>query len=493
VTRRVVVTGAGVIAPNGSGVPDFELALRKGRSGIRRHEKMVEAGFASTVAGVPQGVDELAAAAFEEDVLRAMNSSHRYAALAAIEAWRDAKLSVPAPDDPRVDWDSGAVLGTGIGGMDTIGERVVPYTDSGKVRRLGSTAVEQVMASGISARVSGLLALGNQVTTNSSACSTGAEAISIAAERIRRGDAKRMLAGGAESESHCIWAGFDAMRVLCRTHNDNPERASRPMSASAGGFVAAAGGGVLLLESLESALERGAPIRAELVGSAVNCGGHRGGGSMTAPNPEAVQRCIRAALKDARVSPSQVGAINGHLNQVDDRSRPRRGGRDRIRRLRADAAGRLRAPVDQLRGRAPGDRAARGLDPPPDAGDTESRRDRQGGLRLRRRQHLPRVPQVARGVAPSRHTQGRTCEMTHSEIFDKVVAILTPYVKNQEALDAVSEKTHILDELKVNSARLVDVVLEFEDAFDIEIADEDVDSVETVGNAVSLIEAKLGR
>ena len=83
--------------------------------------------------------------------------------------------------------------------------------------------------------------------------------------------------------------------------------------------------------------------------------------------------------------------------------------------------------------------------------------------------------------------------MTQSEIFDRVVKILTPYVKNPEALAAVSEKTHILDELKVNSARLVDVVLEFEDAFDIEIADEDVDSVETVGNAVALIEAKLGR
>jgi 3-oxoacyl-(acyl-carrier-protein) synthase len=313
VSRRVVITGAGVIAPNGTGVPDFELALRKGRSGIRRNEKMVEAGFASTVAGVPQGVDELAAASFDEDLLRAMNMSHRYAALAAIEAWRDAQLQVPSADDPRVDWDTGAVLGTGIGGMDTIGERVVPYTDGGKVRRLGSTAVEQVMSSGISARVSGLLALGNQVTTNSSACSTGAEAISMAAERIRRGDAKRMLAGGAEGASHYIWSGFDAMRVLNRNSNDAPERASRPMSASAGGFVAAGGAGVVMLESLESALERGATIRAELLGSAVNCGGHRGGGSMTAPNPEAVQRCIRAALADARIGPAQVGAINGHL------------------------------------------------------------------------------------------------------------------------------------------------------------------------------------
>ena len=82
--------------------------------------------------------------------------------------------------------------------------------------------------------------------------------------------------------------------------------------------------------------------------------------------------------------------------------------------------------------------------------------------------------------------------MSQEEIFEQVVKILTPYVKNQEALDGIGMSTHILDELKVNSARLVDVVLEFEDAFDIEIADEDVDSVETVGNAVELIASKLG-
>ena len=82
--------------------------------------------------------------------------------------------------------------------------------------------------------------------------------------------------------------------------------------------------------------------------------------------------------------------------------------------------------------------------------------------------------------------------MTQTEIFEKVVKILTPYVKNQDALDSVGLGTHILDDLKVNSARLVDVVLEFEDAFDIEIDDDDVDSVETVGNAVELIETKIG-
>jgi len=311
--RRVVVTGLGVIAPNGVGVTAFEEALRAGRSGIRRSEAMAAHGFACQVAGVPEGVDELAEKAFDAELLLAMNGSHRYAALASLEAWLDAGLARPAPDGDAVDWDAGAVLGTGIGGMDTIAEKVVPLVDAKKVRRLGSAAVEQVMASGVSARVSGLLALGNQVTTNSSACSTGTEAVIEGMLRIRHGLAERMLCGGVEAPSHYIWAGFDAMRVLAKAWNDAPARASRPLSASAGGFVPAAGAGVLLLESLESARARGARIRAEVLGGALNCGGHRGGGSMTAPNPTGVERCIRAALADAGLAADEVDAIDGHL------------------------------------------------------------------------------------------------------------------------------------------------------------------------------------
>jgi 3-oxoacyl-(acyl-carrier-protein) synthase len=312
-TRRVVISGLGVIAPNGNGIPYFELALRKGESGIRYQKVMEEAKFACRVAGVPRGVDELAEATFDEDELLAMNMSHRYASLAAYECWKSAGFEIPSRDDETVDWQTGAILGTGIGGMDTTAEKVVPLTNAGKLRRLGSTAVEQVMASGISARVSGQLALGNQVTTNSSACSTGSEAIAMGYERIRQGQAERMLCGGAEAASHYIWAGFDAMRVLCRNFNDEPEKASRPMSASAGGFIPGAGAGVVMVESLDSARERGAPIFAELCGAALNCGGHRGGGSMTAPNPAGVQFCIEAALADAGMTGADVDAINGHL------------------------------------------------------------------------------------------------------------------------------------------------------------------------------------
>lgn len=311
--KRVVITGLGVIAPNANGVADFELALRKGRSGIKHQESMVEAKFGCTVAGSPDGVDALCEETFGEDELLAMNMNHRYASLASIEAWLDAGLERPAADSDEVDWRTGAILGTGIGGMDTIAEKVVPLTNAGKVRRMGSTSVEQVMASGISARISGQLALGNQVTTNSSACSTGTEALAMGMERIRAGLADRMLCGGAEAATHYIWAGFDAMRVLNRNSNDAPEKASRPLSASAGGFIPGSGAGVILLESLESALERGARIHCELVGGAVNCGGHRMGGSMTAPNPTSVQRCIADALADAGISPADVDAINGHL------------------------------------------------------------------------------------------------------------------------------------------------------------------------------------
>ena len=212
-----------------------------------------------------------------------------------------------------MDWETGVIAGSGIGGMDTIAGQLVPMVNEGNVRRMGSRMVEQVMNSGTSAQIAGLLALGNQVTSNSSACSTGNEAVIVAARRIRDGFATRMLAGGSEGASPYIWGGFDAMRVICRKFNDRPEQASRPMSASACGFVPGAGAAILMLEELESALARGARIYAEILGGMVNCGGHRMGGSITAPNPEGVKRCIQGAVADAGISPDQIDAINGHL------------------------------------------------------------------------------------------------------------------------------------------------------------------------------------
>jgi len=280
-----------------------------------------ELNFGCTLAGVPQGVDAIAEERFDAGELRAMNSNHRYGCIAALDAWTDAGFERPSHDDEHVFWEAGAVIGTGIGGLDTAAEKLIPLTDAGKVRKLGSTMVGQVMGSGVSARVSGLLALGNQVTSNSSACSTGAEAVVEGYRRIQDGLAERMLCGGSEGSSHYVWAGFDAMRVLCRNFNDQPERASRPMSASAAGFVPGSGAGVLHLESLESAEARGARIYAEVLGGALNCGGHRNGGSMTAPNSTSVQRCIRQAVEAAGISPDEVDAINGHLTATGADSR----------------------------------------------------------------------------------------------------------------------------------------------------------------------------
>jgi 3-oxoacyl-(acyl-carrier-protein) synthase len=310
---RVVVTGLGVIAPNGHGLAAFEAALRAGTSGIKFHQHLADAKFGCQVGGIPEGLDEIAPHYLAEDERLAMNANMVYAAIAAIDAWTDGGLVRPAHDSAEPDWGAGAIVGTGIGGMDTIAEKLVPKTDAGKVQRMGSTMVEQIMSSGNTARIAGLLALGNQVTTNSCACSTGTEAVVDAYLRIREGRAERMLAGGSEGHSKYIWAGFDAMKVLCRTHNDAPEKASRPMSASAAGFVPGSGAGVLLLESLESAEKRGARIYAEVLGGAVNCGGHRMGGSMTAPNPTGVRRCVQAAIAMAGVRPEAIGAVNGHL------------------------------------------------------------------------------------------------------------------------------------------------------------------------------------
>jgi len=313
IQKRIVVTGMGVIAPNANGLENFKNALYEGKSGLRLQDKLKELAFGCQVAGVPEGIDDLKKSYFKDEELVAMNSAMTYACIAAVDAWRDAGLTVPKWDEDVLHEDSGAIIGTGIGGIDTLNDKVIPMTNSGQVRRLGSAMVEQVMASSVSAKMSGLFALGNQVTTNSCACSTGTEAIIMGAQRIRDGMANRMLVGGAEGSGYCAWAGFDAMRVLNRNSNDNPGGASRPMSATAKGFIPGSGAGVLVIEDLETAKARGARIYAEILGYNINSGGMRRGGSMTSPSGYSVQRCIRSALLHAGVKADQIDYINGHL------------------------------------------------------------------------------------------------------------------------------------------------------------------------------------
>ena len=310
--KRVVVTGLGVVSPNGIGLENFENGLREGRSGIRFMPLLDELKFSCRIGGVPQNFEAVCESYFNCNQQSFMSDIIKYASVAAINAWTDAGLSLP-DDESEPDWETGAVFGSGISDMEIVGHEVVPMVNSGKVRRLGTRVVERVMGSGVSARLAGTLGLGNQVTSNSSACSTGTEAIAEAVWKIRMGLAKRMVAGGAEGASPYTWAGFDSMRVLSRKCNDQPEKGSRPMSATAGGFVPGAGSGALILEDLETALARGARIYAEIKGVMVNCGGHRNGGSMTAPNPVGVRRCIQGALSDACMKPAEIDSINGHL------------------------------------------------------------------------------------------------------------------------------------------------------------------------------------
>ncbi len=311
--RRVVITGLGVIAPNGNNLKAFTEALKQGKSGIRYYEKLKELNFGCQIGGAPQNVEEMRERTFNEEDRRTMNEALSFACLTGLECWNHAGMPDVASHPQKVYEDTGAVIGVGIGGLDTISQTLVPMINAGKVRRMGSTIVENIMASGPSARLAGFLGLGGQVTTNSSACTTGTEAIVDAYFKIKEGRCNRMLAGGVESSSYFIWGGFDSMRVLPTGFNATPEQGSRPMSASSQGFVPGSGCGLLMLEELETAQKRGAHIYAEILGAEVNAGGQRNGGSMTAPSPAGVIRCIKTALARAKVIPEEIDLINGHL------------------------------------------------------------------------------------------------------------------------------------------------------------------------------------
>ncbi len=309
--NRVVITGLGVTAPNAVGTAAFTEAIKNGISGIRFYKELEALNFSCCVGGIPPVSAELKQHYLSPLQLKNFSSNGiLYGCMAGIDAWKDAGFSINENSEP--DWDSGTVFGTGSSSVEKLRESFYKI-DAGHVKTLGSTAVSQTMASGISAYLSGILGLGNLVTTNSSACCTGTEAIIMGFERIQAGKAKRMLVGGCSDDGPFLWGGFDAMKVMTYKHNDDPEKASRPMSATASGFVPGSGAGALLLESLTSATARGATIYGEILGGAMNAGGQRGTGSMTAPNNEAVQRCIKDAVENAGIKAEEIDLINGHL------------------------------------------------------------------------------------------------------------------------------------------------------------------------------------
>ena len=293
------------------GLDAFTNAIKNGISGIKFDAELERLKFSCQISGTPEISEELKSDYFSDLELRNFKSTGiLYGVIAGLDAWKDAGLPIENNENP--DWETGTIFGTGTSRIEKFRESIYKI-DAFETRRLGSTAVAQTMNSGISAYLGGKLGLGNQVTTNSSACTTGTESILMGFERIQQGKAKRMLVGSTSDSGPYIWGGFDAMKVCTFKHNEQPEKGSRPMSATASGFVPSSGAGALVLEELESALARGARIYAEILGGNVNSGGQRGEGTMTAPNSVAVQKCITDALKDANVNPNEIDAINGHL------------------------------------------------------------------------------------------------------------------------------------------------------------------------------------
>ena len=224
---RVVITGLGVVAPNGVGIDAFSEAIKKGTSGITFHQQLADLNFSCCIGGIPEISEEKKAEYLTPLQLRGFNSSGiLYGCMAGIDAWKDAGFSVNT--DSELDYDTGMIFGTGTSGVEKFREAIYKL-DEGQVKRLGSTVVVQTMASGISAFLGGILGFGNQVTTNSSACTTGTEAILMGYERIKNGQARRMLVGSCSDDGPYIWGGFDAMRVMTYKYNDSPKQGSRPM------------------------------------------------------------------------------------------------------------------------------------------------------------------------------------------------------------------------------------------------------------------------
>lgn len=305
-----------MVASNAIGVENFKDALKAGKSGIRKWDELGELNLKCQIGGAPD-LDSLELSDYLPRLFaeKLTNKGIIYACLAGLEAWKDAGLE---PNETEVDFDSGMIVGSGDLSFDSWINREFPSypIDRGESRRLGSRTISECMGSGAAAYLNNLLGLGNRSHANSAACITGSEAVLLGYEHIKSGKAKRMLCGSTEGDGRYIWAAFDAMRVLCSDSNDNPTFGSRPMSATSTGFVPSGGSGALVLETLESARERGAKIYAEVLGGQVNSGGQRGTGTMTAPNSEAVVRCIKDALSISNVHPDEIDLISGHLTST---------------------------------------------------------------------------------------------------------------------------------------------------------------------------------
>ena len=283
-TKRVVVTGVGVVSPLGNDAATVAGALREGRGGIRAIPEYAELGLRSQVAGV---CDIDLEASIDRKLKRFMGDAAAYAYIAMRDAIADAGLSEEAVRDVR----TGLVAGSGGGSPQWQIETGDLLRTKG-VRRIGPYMVPRTMGSTVSANLATAFGIHGVSYSLSAACATSAHCIGAAADLIRHGAQDIVFAGGGEELHWGMTCEFDAMGALSTQFNDTPERASRPYDAARDGFVIGSGGGMLVLEDYEHAKARGARIHAELVGYGVTSDG----ADMVAPSGEGAVRCMRMAM-----------------------------------------------------------------------------------------------------------------------------------------------------------------------------------------------------
>ena len=301
--RRVVVTGLGVVAPNGIGTETFWENLVAGVTGIDRITRFDASHHDSKIAGEIKGFDALLY--MEKKEVKKMDLFIHYALASAIMAIDDARLKFEESERSRI----GTLIGTGMGGVPALEEshNVLLEKGPGRISPFFIPSIITNLASGQIAMRYGFRGPNSCVST---ACATGNHAIGDSLELIKRGAADVMIAGGSEAViTPLTIGGFSAMKALS-TRNDEPHRASRPFDKGRDGFVMGEGAGVLVLEELQHAVRRGAKIYAELVGYGMSADAYH----MTAPEPEGLGAiaAMRLALEAARLSPEDVDYINAH-------------------------------------------------------------------------------------------------------------------------------------------------------------------------------------
>ncbi|MFT3754548.1 MAG: beta-ketoacyl-ACP synthase I [Pseudoxanthomonas sp.] len=283
--RRVVVTGSGIVSCIGNDLDTVAANLRNGNSGISRDESFVEKNLRSQISGRPQVDLE---ALIDRKLLRFMGDAAAFAYLSLKDAIAQSGLSEAQISNPR----TGLIMGSGGGSPANLIAAADLLRDKG-VRRLGPYQVTRTMNSTVSACLATAFAVKGLNYSITSACATSAHCIGVAAQQIRFGLQDVVFAGGGEETHWGMAMTFDAMGALSSKYNDTPQRASRPYDADRDGFVIAAGGGALVLESLEHAQARGANILAELVGFGASSDGE----DMVAPSGDGAVACMQQALQ----------------------------------------------------------------------------------------------------------------------------------------------------------------------------------------------------